>query len=331
MSRILALGLLASGALATGPALANDTIAEIGIGGLVLGRTDDVEMVREDLHISMDEVKVDYVFRNVTDDAVESIVAFPLPDIDADPYSPVALPVGASDNFLDFFVMVDGRMIEPQLDQRAYSLNIDVTDLLKKHGVPLYPYDRDVEAALAKLSPETVKDFVDRDILQVETIDDGSGEREERNANWSLRSAYWWKSSFPAGKDIAVSHRYKPAVGGTSSLTFYSDGKFNDDALKEYETRYCVDDAFKAAVRKVAGSTPFTESHLKYVLTTGGNWSAGSIAEFKLTVDKGDARNLVSFCGEGVRKVGPTTFEMTKKDFRPDEDLEILILTPHGQ
>ncbi len=53
-----------------------------------------------------------------------------------------------------------------------------------------------------------------------------------------------------------------------------------------------------------------------------------TIENFKLTIDKGSPDNLVSFCGKGVKKVGPTTFEMTARDFWPERDLDILILGP---
>ena len=38
------------------------------------------------------------------------------------------------------------------------------------------------------------------------------------------------------------------------------------------------------------------------------------------------AANLVSFCGEGIRKIAPTRFEMRKSDFTPKSDLYVLIL-----
>jgi hypothetical protein len=43
-------------------------------------------------------------------------------------------------------------------------------------------------------------------------------------------------------------------------------------------------------------------------------------------VDKGDPRNLVSFCGDGVKNIGSTQFEMRKSDFTPDRNLYVLIL-----
>ena len=63
------------------------------------------------------------------------------------------------------------------------------------------------------------------------------------------------------------------------------------------------------------------------MLKTGSNWES-SIHRFHVVIDKGSPKNLVSFCGEDVKKTGPTTFEMTKTDFEPDQDLAILILTP---
>jgi hypothetical protein len=43
-------------------------------------------------------------------------------------------------------------------------------------------------------------------------------------------------------------------------------------------------------------------------------------------VDKGAPDNLVSFCGEDVKKIGDTQFEMRKTDYTPDGNLAVLIL-----
>ena len=67
------------------------------------------------------------------------------------------------------------------------------------------------------------------------------------------------------------------------------------------------------------------ENRLRYILTTGGNWRS-PIGDFRLVVDKGAPGNLVSFCGEGVRKISPTQFEMRRKNCIPDRDLRILIV-----
>ena len=92
--------------------------------------------------------------------------------------------------------------------------------------------------------------------------------------------------------------------------------------------KYCADSAFLAGLdrlRRSGGPTP--EQRLGYILSTGANWRS-PITDFRMVIDKGAAANLVSFCGEGVRKVSPTRFEIRRKNWRPDKDLEILIVRP---
>jgi hypothetical protein len=83
MYRLPLLTCLAS--LVCAPVLANDSIAELGAGGIVLSRSDVVAMEKEDLFISMEKVEVDYVFRNQSDEDVNAVVAFPMPDIEGSP------------------------------------------------------------------------------------------------------------------------------------------------------------------------------------------------------------------------------------------------------
>ena len=45
-----------------------------------------------------------------------------------------------------------------------------------------------------------------------------------------------------------------------------------------------------------------------------------------MIVDKGDPQTLVSFCGDGVKKIGPTTFEMTAKNYTPQRDIDVLFI-----
>jgi hypothetical protein len=69
------------------------------------------------------------------------------------------------------------------------------------------------------------------------------------------------------------------------------------------------------------------EQRIAYILKTGANWRA-PIGDFRLVVDKGDARNIVSFCATGTRKISPTRFEVRRSNWRPDRDLDILIVRP---
>ncbi|RWO30225.1 MAG: DUF4424 domain-containing protein [Mesorhizobium sp.] len=326
--------LTAALALSATPVFANDSIAELGTGGLILSRSDAVAMESEDLYISPEKVTVDYVFRNNTDKDVDAIVAFPMPDIEGDPNEMPAIPDGQSDNFLGFEVTIDGVAAKPQLEQKAFALGIDISADLESQNVPFYPFGDAARAALAKLPQAVADDWVDRGLIIEDTADDGSGMKTVYVPFWQLRSTYWWRSTFPANKAVRVAHRYKPSVGGTSSVSFFYDGQFQGQ-YAAYKTRYCMDGTFENAIRKAAKGTPdgtprYFENRIAYVLTTGGNWATGSIGKFKLTVDKGDPKNLVSFCGENVSKVGPTRFEMTAENFYPEHDIDIMLLVPSG-
>lgn len=319
-------------ALAASPAMANDSIAELGTGGLILSRTDSIAMEKEELFISADAVRVDYVFRNQTDADVDAVVAFPMPAIEASPYDMPAMPDDTSDNFLGFEATFDGKPVEPQLDQRAFAVGIDVTDALRKAGVPVNPFREEARKALEGLSDETAQDWIARGMIFIDTYDDGSGWKSVRTPLWSLRSAYWWRVRFPASAAVKVHHSYRPSVGGSVGLNFFGDGEFQDQ-YASYKTKYCMDGAFEKAVLRAAKNAPdgypaLAEQRIDYVLTTGGNWALGTIGDFRLTVDKGDPRNLISFCAPNVRKTGATTFEATAKDFYPAQDVAILILQP---
>jgi hypothetical protein len=322
--------LAATLAASAAPALANDSVAELGTGGLVLSRTDVVEMQSEDLFLSRDRVTVDYVFRNSSDKDVETIVAFPMPDIEGNPNDIPSIPQEA-DNFLGFEATMDGKPLSPQLEQKAFAAGLDVSADLKANDVPFYPFGKAAVDALAKLPQNVADDWLARGIIVIDEYDDGSGWKSVRTPYWLLRSAYWWRATFPAGKAVRVSHRYKPSLGGTVGLTFYFDGRFQGQ-YDDYKRRYCMDAGFEKAVRKAEsapgadGNPPLFEGRLAYVLTTGGNWATGHIGKFRLRVDKGFPRSLVSFCGKGVKKTGPTTFEMTAEDFYPEQDIDILFL-----
>ena len=54
----------------------------------------------------------------------------------------------------------------------------------------------------------------------------GQGWQRVRSPFWKLKTTYWWRMTFPAGKPVKVTHQYKPSVGATAGLTFFYDGAF---------------------------------------------------------------------------------------------------------
>jgi hypothetical protein len=317
---------------------ANDTMAELKTGGLEFVQSGDVTMAEEHLSISPELIAVDYVFHNNSDHDISTVIAFPLPDITGSPDMNIAIPDWESDNFLDFKAIQEGAPIDVRLEQKAFALSLDVTADLEKAGVPLTPFGEKVSAALEKLDPETAKDWLSRGIVLQEEWDDGTGMKKRFTPYWKLRSAYWWKTTFPAKADVKVSHVYKTGMGGTVGMSFLDDkGMPGGERWEDYKVKYCVDEDLRRTLEKSIAAAPedrkysaYVENWISYVLTTGGNW-AGSINKFRLTIDKGAPGNLVSFCGTNVKKTGPTTFEMNAEEFWPERDLDILLLKkPEG-
>ncbi len=329
--RLIAAGLFAPVLAAAGfvtAAHANDSTAELGTGGIMLTRSDAVRLVSEDLYLSMDEVRVDYVFENRKDEAVETIVAFPMPDLRGGIDNNIALPGDTADNFLEFTTEIDGNPVKPQLDQRAVVAGIDMTEIVKGPGVPLFPFGEATGEAIKALPDPVKADWVTSGLLQKMEFNAGKGWETAYFANWTLRSAYWWRATFPAKSSVSVSHRYKPSVGASAGVYLVRDGKPNE-YFADYQSKYCIDDDFLAGLIKADNEDRMlTEYRLDYVLTSGGNWANGTIGKFRLTVDKGSPDNMVSFCGEGVTKTGPTTFEMSAENFYPEKDIRVLIVGP---
>lgn len=314
--------------LLTLPLPANDSTAEMGAGGLELVRTDAVRMAREDLYISAEEVWVSYVYHNVSDEDVETLVAFPLPVFDAMPDESVDIPDPDSANFLDFEVWVDGERVEPELHQRATAYGIDVTNELMKLGIPLLPYQGGAYEGLKELETSVLADMQARGLVYLDIYDVGQGMQVHPSPVWHLRSTFAWSMVFPAHSEVRVEHRYTPAVGASSGVNYYDYelGRFET----EYVDKYCIDPPFEAGVARRMQNEAVQymfEQRIEYILLTANNW-AGPIGKFRLTVDKGSADNLVSFCADGLTKTGPTTFEAQYEDYVPRNDLYVLIVQP---
>ncbi|WP_206238538.1 DUF4424 domain-containing protein [Novosphingobium terrae] len=295
-----------------GVASANDSSAQLAAGGLVLTRSDAIEMRSEDLRISRSEVVVRYTFLNTSGKDVTSRVAFPLPPIGG-PYffeSDVSIPVSDSDNFLGFTTRVDGKPVTMEMEQKAMTGTVDRTAWLRSNGIPLTPESEVAGGALDRLSAARHAEAVRLKLIE-----------ENGDPSWSLHTTYHWVQRFPAGVPVVVEHRYKPSVGGTV-MTMLGEEKD-----PETEKRYCVEPSLLAGLRRTAkaGRVVYSENWLDYILVTGGNWKA-PIGQFKLTVDKEQPGDLVSFCGDGVRKISPTRFEVTHTNWRPTQNLSILFL-----
>ena len=309
--------------LLAAPAAANDSVASMGAGGLVLQRTDGIEMRSEDLYVSAAEIRVRYRFFNRTDRDISTIVAFPMPDLQGGDDAvaledPLRMP---------FTTTVNGRRVATNVEQKAMLDGVDHSGLLRGLGLPSIPRGEATMQALAALPQPQIDMLIEMGLVEDRSWTNAGVRHLDLVPLWTLKTTHYWTQVFPAGRELDVRHQYTPAVGGAAYSLFGDPDMEGGEHASEDAARYCADDAFRAGARRMRERGLYlSETWVDYILTTGANW-AEPIGEFRLVVDKGSSRNLVSFCGEGVRKIGPTRFEIRRRNYTPTQDLSVLILT----
>lgn len=302
----LALALLAS------PAAANDSTAVLAAGGLVLTRSAAIRMAAEDLHVTPGAVTVRYRFRNTTPADIRTTVAFPLPEIDLARMAETAILPGGPDpdDFVDFRLTVDGRPVPSRVEMRAWRDGREVTDLLAQHGLPASRFHSELYPRLRAMPPDGRAALTAAGLVAWEM-------GENVYPLWTMRAAYHWEQVFPAGRDLAVEHRYRPVVGqgwfGQYLLAETDEGR-------EWRARHCVDpDALARLRAKMALTTamdPYRPMRsIAYVLTTAANWQ-GPIGRFRLKVESDRPDSVVVGC----------LLDVEAAEFRPDRDLAVAIV-----
>jgi hypothetical protein len=328
-------------ALLTPAALANDGFGGLSATGLQFDRTAAVQMLSEDLYVSVAKIKVAYVFRNSGGEDVTGEVIFPLPPIDLASLqeSDFAIPREKLDrpNVVNFTAAVDGKplavqsdriaVVQPPYDEKrpvsaGYTApGRDVTAELRRHGIPLTLDPDTATAAIGALPQAARADLAAQGIIYL----DGDAVMPA----WSVIERFHWTQTFPAGRDVAIEHSYDGAFPG--GIFVWSEPTEPESYQQELISKYCIDEGTQKAIKGAlapSGDGAYWNGmayYVDYVLTTANTW-AGPIGRFKLTLDKGNPKNVVTLCVDGIRKTGPTTFVVEKADFAPASDLSILVI-----
>ncbi len=306
-------------------ALADDSSAALAAGGLVFTKQADIRMASEDLFISPKRVKVRYEFVNDGRQDVQTVVAFPLPDIDVREfwYEPLGTTTGTGPNFMDFALTVDGKKVEAKADERAILDGRDVTAQVRAAGLPVNIIGDVMMKKLDHLAPALRKSLLAQGLLE--------GEKDDLHPHWIAKTSFWWHQAFPAGKTVVIEHSYQPVTGqsffGHETLSGKDEGPANRKA-------FCIDPQTRAAIEariakldKSGVNGAYLEAYqTEFVLKTANNWK-GPIGRFRLTLDKLKPENVLSLCWDGdLKKTGATTFEAARENFAPTRDIKLLVL-----
>jgi len=311
-------------------ARANDSAAELSIGGLTFKKNNSVSIESEELKITLETVTVRYQFLNQSPNSVTLTVAFPLPDIDLSDGASYAIPQADSVNFVKFETKVDGKPIDFTIHQRAMLGDKDVTAQLKDLGIPPLPLDS-LPALIKPLPDATRKQMLDQGLL----VQAGSNDRGQPlyDAGWRVSTSAVREQTFPPNRVVLVEHRYRTSLGISFDSIMRKAMRQKTGLAKEtqrYRRDYCISDGFLADLDKIAGDTQnntskIEECRISYVLKTGANW-ATPIKQFRLLVDTGRAGRLASFCAPNIAKRSPTEYEARAENFTPTSDLKILVV-----
>jgi len=309
-------------------ARANDSTAELSIGGLRFTKSPNISMISEELKISLERVSVRYQFLNTSPAPVTMTVAFPLPDIDLSEDENIAIPSSDPLNFVDFETKVDGNPIKLAIDQRAFVGDKEVTRLLRELKIALLPLG--AQQFRPQDLPQATRGRMVSEGLLTPAGSDERG-RPLYSPGWIVKTSVYRDQTFPAGKPLTVEHTYRPSVGSGADTILRKALRHDTAISKEierYRRDYCVSDEFLQALDKIPAISPnsagLQERRINYVLKTGANW-AGPIKSFHLTIDKGAGSNLVSYC-PGKLSSGKPALDISATDFTPDRDIKLLFV-----
>ncbi len=316
---------IAGAALMTAPVLADDSSAALSAGGIVFTSNTPVRMAVEDLYVSPTAVRIRFEFVNDTANDVDTIVAFPLPDIDTAEFWGSGIGTVTADpvNFMGFKAVVDGKPVAFTMEQRAFLKDQDVTSLVASAGLQINPAAGDGYNKLETLSADARKRLIAAGVAQ--------GDVNEFVPQWTVRTKFYWPQHFPAHKTVVIEHSYQPVTG----QSFFN----KDDLTNKWEAQFvrasCIDPPTKAKIvamsearRKANPDTSgyLNAYHTDYILKTANNWN-GPIGKFHLTLDKLKPENVLSLCWDGaLKRTGPTTFEAVRTNFAPARDIHLLVL-----
>ncbi len=251
-------------------------------------------------------------------------MVFPLPKVGVNLYSNFADTEGLIDSFK---IQVNQKSIKPSVHVRTFMYPLKVVD-----GYEQVDYDAkaiDVTQAFKScgisdkqmMSPWANLDDIDTIHTKLiacnhptlnPLIGKVMGDDISEAMYWESQIVYSWQQTFKANSTTAISHSYKPLVGGSVHL----DKSQYDD--------FCMDSTLTKSFGKDSYQ-PY--SALEYILTTGANW-AKPIGKFTLTIERDDDE-IVSLCWKNqgqLKKIGANTFQVSTQNFTPKHDLHIAFI-----
>jgi hypothetical protein len=194
---------------------ANDSAASVAAGGLQLTREPRISMDKERLTIGVNRVRVEYEFRNPTNQDVTTEIAFPIPDYkwDGDEEE-------GRRSFDDFQLWVEGEPQQFTIDERALLNGVDHTAVLGATGIDIASFDKE-----ERLSTQQRSQLAKLGLMDPEGF----------LPQWTVHKTYHWPQTFRAHQVLRIAHEYKPVLGYMAVSTLDLDAKSRQQRTAEAE------------------------------------------------------------------------------------------------
>jgi len=341
----------ALGLAASLSALGDDSAASIAAGGLVPRRETRIVMAKEVLRISLKKIVVDYDFRNDSDQAVTTEVAFPVPSYENGfPEEDIA-----GQSFQDFRLWVNGKPVNYQSQATATLKGKDVTGILSANHIDIATFGHFVEVEGSDHASQPVSrdlsrlPMQNRDNLVSAGLFNGDGPDDDQEGLWTVHLQYHWTQTFPAHSIIHIRHEYSPSIGffpislGAIELALQPTYPVRRP-ISEYSAEltqirgFCPDEPFLLGAKSMAvanypsgdeDSGAAELSWVDFILTTANTWHR-PIEDFTLILERPQpeqgGKTLVSFCSPAngkVEKLDADHFQVHLTKFVPTSELHI--------
>jgi hypothetical protein len=292
-----------------------DTTTELSAGLVVFAAAGLVATDAETITLSREAVNVTTTLQTTDNREHDISMAFALPDIDMAVLDGAIVSVLGYDannpaNFIGFWARVDGKPVSISVEQRALALGLlDVTALLQRHAIPLYPLTVDVADTLTALPPDTRNDLATKGVAH---FNDGQFE-----PLWTLKTLFHWRQRLLATKPIKLNYGYRP-VSGSSPWTA--------DTAASLTERFCVDPTTASDLtRRVETGIAVTAQWVHFQPGTAGH-VRGPVGTIAFTIEKPSVNTLVSTCRDTFRANAEGSLEFKANNHLIEDDVLVAFI-----
>lgn len=290
--------------------------------GLAFTNAQALHLVAEDLHVGPLEIRSDLRVRNKAGQPLTATATFPYPTIDLTRWDGANwdFPRTGGEEFLAFRVAVNGSAIPFRLERKAMHRGRDVTNLLRvARALPIAPWNgAPLAAQLATLPPVSIAELRRKGLL-------AEGPGGVLRPQWALSLSVVWNQFFRVEEEVQITLAYRPFI-----TTAEADG--SGVAEESMRQRYCIDGEDVTRLDDLAASAQhgrLVREALSFGIHSGGAWR-GPTGRFRLTVHRDPPAARLFTCWPDLRPRGANTDAFEARDWIPDRDLDLLLVSPGG-